>query len=138
MISRPVTSIPVIAALLPRGRMLKKVDRLLRGTAELYAFPTWADFAAFLGTGYVDAAFIDPMVESGVDWGDRLQRLESSQRQRLILYTTLTPELASVLLHLGRMGIREVVFSRLDDGPQRLTEALALTGVRVINEWCPY
>ena len=118
--------------------MLRKVDRLLRGTAVLYAFPTWADFAAFLGTGYVDAAFIDPMVESGADWGDRLKRLESFQRQRLILYTTLTPELASVLLHLGRMGIREVVFNRLDDRPQRLTEALAFTGVRVINEWCPY
>ena len=118
--------------------MLRKVDRLLRGTAVLYAFPTWADFAAFLGTGYVDAAFIDPMVESGADWGDRLQHLASFQRQRLILYTTLTPELASVLLQLARTGIREVVFSRLDDRPKRLTEALALTGVTVINEWCPY
>lgn len=131
-------SVPVVGALLPRGRMLRKVDRLLRGTAVLYAFPTWADFAAFLGTGYVDAAFIDPMVESGADWGDRLQHLASFQRQRLILYTTLTPELASVLLRLARTGIREVVFSRLDDRPKRLTEALALTGVTVINEWCPY
>lgn len=118
--------------------MLRKVDRLLRGTADLYAFPTWAHLAAFLGTGLVDAAFIDPMLEAGADWGDRLEHLESSQRQRLILYTTLTPKLASMLLPLARAGIREVVFSRLDDRPKRLTEALALTGVRVINEWCPY
>lgn len=64
-------SVPVIGALLTRGRMLRKVDRLLRGTAVLYAFPTWADFAAFLGTGYVDAAFIDPMLETEADWADR-------------------------------------------------------------------
>src|SRR5881397_3876747 len=42
----------------------------------------------------------------------------------LILYTALTPQLAAVLLALGKHGIRHVIFVRYDDHPERLREVL--------------
>src|SRR5207245_1294956 len=42
----------------------------------------------------------------------------------LILYTALTPQLAAVLLALGKHGIRHVIFVRYDDQPERLREVL--------------
>lgn len=131
-------SAPVIGAFLSQERMLRKVDKLLRGKAVLYAFPTWADLNAFAATSHLDAVFVDPMVESAANWKDRLLHLQSPSWQRVILYTVLTPESAAVLLAMGRCGVRAVVFSRVDDYPERLAEVLASTGVRVIYESCPY
>src|SRR5207247_917226 len=43
----------------------------------------------------------------------------------LILYTTLTPRTAGVLLALGQRGIQHVVFANYDDHPTRLREVLS-------------
>src|SRR5438132_12760635 len=42
----------------------------------------------------------------------------------LILYTTLTPRSAGVLLALGQRGIQHAVFAHYDDHPSRLREGL--------------
>jgi len=42
----------------------------------------------------------------------------------LLIYTELAPATASVLLQLGRSGIRRVVFQRFEDGPASLRNAI--------------
>jgi len=42
----------------------------------------------------------------------------------VILYTTLTPQIAGVLLRLGAHRISHVIFHRLDDAPHRFVDAI--------------
>jgi len=125
---------PVVGALLSKKRMLRKVEPLLRGKASFHAFPSWSELTAFIANGHVDAAFLDPQVDSDANWKDRLLHLEGLGRHQVILYTDLTPEIAAMLLDLARTGVREVVFSRLDDRAQRLHQALVSAGVALPDE----
>src|SRR5437764_9601486 len=52
----------------------------------------------------------------------------------LILYTSLTPQTAAVLLALGQRGIRHVVFSRYDDHPVHLRHVLAQEEARSTSQ----
>jgi AraC-like DNA-binding protein len=73
----------------------------------------------------VEIAVIDPLL-AGPASGQEIERLRVLfPSLPLILYTSLTPQLASVLLSLGQRGIRHVVFARVDDHPERLRELLA-------------
>lgn len=68
----------------------------------------------------VEIAVLDPLL-SGEPSGQEIERLRLLfPSLPLILYTSLTPQVAGVLLALGQRGIRHVVFSRFDDHPDRL------------------
>jgi AraC-like DNA-binding protein len=86
---------------------------------------TWDDALATIRTRPVELAAVDPLLDGHASAREieRLRVLFPSLP--LILYTTLSPATAAVLLALGQTGIRAVVFARLDDHPARLREVLA-------------
>src|SRR6266550_3913251 len=72
----------------------------------------------------VEIVVLDPLL-SGEARSQEIERLRLLfPSLPLILYTSLTPELAGVLLTLGQCGIRHVVFSRFDDHPERLRQVI--------------
>jgi AraC-like DNA-binding protein len=73
----------------------------------------------------VEIAVVDPML--GGARGQEVERLRVLfPSLPLILYTPMmTPELAPVLLAMGKCGISQVVLSRTEDHPDRLRELLS-------------
>jgi AraC-like DNA-binding protein len=73
----------------------------------------------------VELAVVDPLL-SGQARSQEIERLRVLfPSLPLILYTTLTPHTAGVLLVLGQRGIQHVIFANYDDHPSRLREVLA-------------
>lgn len=101
--------------------------KLRRAAAGQFAFVRaleWGQVLETIRERPVELAVLDPML-GGDPRSQEIERLRQLfPSLPLILYTTLTPELAAVLLTLGKRGIREVIFARLDDHPTRLREAL--------------
>ena len=101
-----------------------KLRRAVAARFPLAHARTWVDTLATIRARPVELAVVDPLlvgVASATEIG-RLRVLFPSLP--LILYTTLSPATAAVLLVLGQSGIRDVVFSRYDDHPARLREVL--------------
>src|SRR6266566_5970274 len=73
----------------------------------------------------VEIAVVDPML--GGAQGQEVERLRILfPSLPFILYTpVMTPELAPVLLHMGKCGITQVVLSRTEDHPTRLRDLLS-------------
>jgi AraC-like DNA-binding protein len=72
----------------------------------------------------VEIAVVDPLM-SGEARSQEIQRLHLLfPSLPLILYTSLTPQVAGVLLALGQCDVRHIVFSRFDDHPERLREVI--------------
>src|SRR5881296_1806426 len=73
----------------------------------------------------VEIAVVDPML--GGARGQEVERLRILfPSLPFILYTpVMTPELAPVLLHMGKCGITQVVLSRTEDHPTRLRDLLS-------------
>lgn len=103
-------------------------QRLRRAAAPQFALAhsaTWDDALQTIRSRPVEIAVVDPLLTGGAS-GQEIERLRVLfPSLPLILYTTLTPQLASVLLALGQRGIRHVVFCRFDDHPERLREVIA-------------
>jgi AraC-like DNA-binding protein len=51
----------------------------------------------------------------------------------IIVYTTLSPDLATILLQLGQVGVRQVVLARHDDHPSHLADILAAEAAHAIS-----
>jgi len=85
---------------------------------------SWDAVLATIRTRPVEIAVVDPLL-SGEPRGQEIERLRVLfPSLPLILYTSLTPQVAAVLLGLGQRGIRHVVFSRFDDHAQRLRDVV--------------
>ncbi|HXH63198.1 MAG TPA: helix-turn-helix domain-containing protein [Gemmatimonadales bacterium] len=101
--------------------------RLRRATTARFEFVRareWGQVLDIIRRLPVELAVIDPLL-GGEPRGQEVERLRLLfPSMPLILYTTLTPELATVLLSLGQRGIRQVIFARFDDHPARLRDAL--------------
>src|SRR3989441_5873536 len=81
----------------------------------------------------VELAVVDPLL-NGAPSAQEIERLRVLfPSLPLILYTSLSPETAAVLLTLGQRGIRHVVFARYDDHPLRLREVLGQEGARTAS-----
>lgn len=87
--------------------------------------PTWDIALETIRGRPVEIAVVDPML--GGSRGQEVERLSVLfPSLPLILYTpVLTPELAPVLLAMGKCGISQVVLSRTEDHPERLRELLS-------------
>ena len=73
----------------------------------------------------VEIAVVDPAL-GGAASGQEIERLHVLfPSLPLILYTSMTPQLAMVLLSLGQCGIRHVVLRGVDDHPEGLRELIA-------------
>src|SRR5712691_10883272 len=87
--------------------------------------PTWDVALETIRGRPVEIAVVDPAL-SGVPSRQEIERLHLLfPSLRLILYTSMTPQLAGVLLALGPCGIRQVVLRGIDDHPERLHELVA-------------
>lgn len=104
-----------------------RLHQLRTADANLYDFvglTSWSEVVDTIRQRPVEAAVLDPM------FGDKPYTREIERLRLLfpslpvLLYTTLSPETAGVLLELGRIGIRRVVFSRFDDSPAALRAIL--------------
>src|SRR6266540_4965406 len=102
--------------------------KLRRAVAERFTVAHAHSWDAVLDTirsRPVEIAVVDPLL-SGEPRGQEIERLRVLfPSLPLILYTTLTPRSAGVLLALGQRGIQHVVFANYDDHPARLREVLS-------------
>src|SRR5437667_7918991 len=85
---------------------------------------TWDDVLTGIRGRPVELAVVDPLL-SGHARSQEIERLRVLfPSLPLMLYTTLTPSTAGVLLALGQRGIQHAVFANYDDHPSRLREGL--------------
>ncbi len=110
-----------------------QLHNLRRAAATRFALAHASSWDQVLGTirsRPVELAVVDPLL-SGEAHSHEIERLRVLfPSLPLILYTTLTPQSASVLLALGQHGIQHVVFARYDDHPSRLLEVLGYEEAR--------
>ena len=101
--------------------------KLRRAVAARFAIAhagSWDGVLDSIRTRPVEIAVVDPLL-SGEARSQEIERLRLLfPSLPLILYTSLTPQVAAVLLNLGQRGIRHVVFSRFDDHPERLRQVI--------------
>ena len=100
---------------------------------------TWDDALETIRSRPVEIAFVDPGL-SGIASRQEIERLHLLfPSLRLILYTSMTPQLAPVLLALGQCGIRQVVLRGVDDHPEGLfnlvsAEAMHAASHRLLDQ----
>lgn len=86
---------------------------------------TWPEAMDVIRAKPVDMAVVDPLLGGGSPRSHGIERLRQFfPSLPLLVYTELTPATASVLLELGRAGIRRVVVHRFEDAPSALRHAL--------------
>jgi AraC-like DNA-binding protein len=100
-----------------------RLHQLRTADPKLYSFiglPSWADVVDTIRYKPVEMAIVDPAFDGHVRTREieRLHLLFPSLP--VLIYTSLTPEAPSVLLELGRIGIRRVILARFDDSPANL------------------
>jgi AraC-like DNA-binding protein len=100
-----------------------RLHQLRTADPKLYSFlglPSWADVVVSIRYKRVVMAVVDPAFDGHIRTREieRLRVLFPSLP--VLIYTTLTPEAPSVLLELGRIGIRRVILARFDDSPASL------------------
>ena len=114
-----------------------QLQKLRRAAPERFSIvraPTWGEALATIRGRPVDLAVVDPLL-GGTPSSQEIERLRVLfPSLPLILYTSLSPETASVMLALGQRGIRHVVFARYDDHPVRLQEVLGSEGGRTVSQ----
>jgi AraC-like DNA-binding protein len=105
-----------------------QLHKLRRAAATRFALAraaSWGEALAAIRSRPVELAVVDPLL-AGTASAQEIERLRVLfPSLPLILYTSLTPETAAVMLTLGQRGIRYVVFARYDDHPMRLQEVLS-------------
>src|SRR6266568_2029706 len=102
-----------------------KLRRTAGGRFGVVQTLTWDDVLTVIRGRPVELAVVDPLL-SGDARSQEIERLRVLfPSLPLILYTTLTPRTAGVLLALGQRGIQHVVFANYDDHPTRLREVLS-------------
>jgi AraC-like DNA-binding protein len=104
-----------------------QVLRLRRAAGARFSFVSagqWGDVVDLICRQPIELVVVDPLL-AGEPRSQEIERLRLLfPSLPVLLYTTFTPALAPVLLSLGRQGVQEVVFCRLDDHPDRLRAAL--------------
>jgi AraC-like DNA-binding protein len=114
-----------------------QVHRLRRAAPTRFSIghaATWDEALTMIRARPVELAVVDPLLE-GVPSTKEIERLRVLfPSMPLILYTSLTPQTAAVLLALGERGIRHVVFVRFDDHPARLRDVLTQEAGRASSQ----
>ena len=115
---------PVVAVLVSQSGMEDRVRRALGGRAILRFTSTWAELQQVVACTAPSAIVADPAADWRGDPEQHLALFSDEWRLPVILYTTLTPQIAGVLLRLGAHRISRVIFHRLDDAPRRFVDAI--------------
>ena len=95
-----------------------RLHQLRTADPKLYSFlglPSWADVVDSIRYKPVEMVIVDPVFDGHMRTREieRLRVLFPSLP--VLIYTSLTPEAPSVLLELGRIGIRRVILARFDE-----------------------
>ena len=85
---------------------------------------TWPAAVAMIRTRAVDLAVVDPLLGPAPRSVEIARLHQHFPSLPLVVYTELAPETAGVLLELGRVGIRRVLFERFDDAPAAIRRML--------------
>jgi AraC-like DNA-binding protein len=102
----------------------QKLRRVVAARFTLVPAPTWDAALQAIRSRPVEIVVVDPLL-AGAASGREIERLRLLfPSLPLILYTSMTPQLPSVLLMLGQSGIRHVLISNIDDHPDRLRDLL--------------
>ena len=112
------------------------VHRLHRAAGHRFQFlpvRTWEEAVSSVLRRPVELGVVDAALEAqpraqGIE---RLHALFPSLP--LILYTSVAPEMATVLLQLGRSGIRRVLVEAHDDHPHRLADTLVAEAAHAVS-----
>jgi hypothetical protein len=123
--TRQVKRLPtVVAVLVSESGMEDRVRRALGGRATLRFASTWAELQQVVAYMAPSAIVADPAADWRGDPEQHLALFSDEWRLPVILYTTLTPQIAGVLLRLGAHRISHVILHRLDDAPRRFVDAI--------------
>src|SRR2546428_6068398 len=114
----------LILAAIPDIQLLK-LRRAAAARFTLARAASWAEALSTIRTRPVELAVVDPLL-SGEPRTREIERLRVLfPSLPLVLYTTLTPRTAGVLLSLGQPGVEHVIIARYGAHPLRPAEALA-------------
>jgi hypothetical protein len=114
----------VVAVLVSESGMEDRVRHALGGRATLRLASTWAELQQIVAYMAPSAIVADPAADWRGDPEQHLVLFSDEWRLPVILYTTLTPQTAEVLLRLGAHRISHVIFHRWDDAPRRFVDAI--------------
>lgn len=121
----------VLAAVTPP--LLSRLRHAAGHRFQFQPVPSWDHAVQAVLKRPVDIGVLDPMLE-GAARAQGIQRIRALfPSLPVILYTTLSPEVAAVLLQLGQAGIRQVVIARHDDHPQRLGDLLVAEAAHAVS-----
>lgn len=85
---------------------------------------SWDEAVVAIRRRPVEMAVVDPLL-GGQPRAHEIERLRLLfPSLPLLAYTELTRSTAGILLRLGRAGIRQAIFQRVDDAPDSLREAI--------------
>jgi len=104
---------------------ISRLERLDSAAYEWIFANTWDEAGEVIRTRPVDLGVVDPLVrgETGVAEVERLR--EQFPSLPLLLYCALSPTVATILLRLGRVGVRRVIFAHFEDGPANLRQIVS-------------
>lgn len=113
--------------------MLARLRHAAGHRFQFLPVPSWDEGVQAVLRRPIEIGVVDPNLEGE-------PRAQGIQRMRVlfpslpvIVYTTLTPDLASVLLQLGQADIRQIVIARHDDHPQRLGDLLVAEAAHAVS-----
>ncbi|HEX4574085.1 MAG TPA: hypothetical protein VH158_03070 [Gemmatimonadales bacterium] len=115
---------PFVAAIVSDREMEERVRRALHGRVQLRVASTWVELVHVVEWSPVTAILVDPLADSTRSPVEYIRGLRA-ERIPVVLYTSLTPRSAGILLSLGQLGIQHTIFYRYDDAPRRFLQALA-------------
>lgn len=110
--------------------------RLRQAAGRRFAFETvrtWEEALVAILRRPVEMAVFDPALE-GQPRAHEIERFKVLfPSLPVLLYTSLAPTIAPVLLRLGKTGIQQVLLAGHDDHPQRLGESLVTEGSHTVS-----
>jgi AraC-like DNA-binding protein len=102
-----------------------KLRELNPAEYQWFAADSWDDALAAVQASPVAVGVVDPLLDGDAGIASVEQLRAQFPSLPLVLYTTLTPAMAGVLLRLGRAGVHRVVFVRFEDAPGNLRRVIA-------------
>jgi len=115
------------------GNLLSRLDYAAHRRFRLVPVRSWEETLSVILSKPLELGVIDPALD-GAARSQEIERLRVLfPSLPLILYTSLTPSVAPVLLRLGQVGIRQVLIARHDDQPTRLAELFAAEASHAVS-----
>jgi AraC-like DNA-binding protein len=101
---------------------------------EFMRAASWDEAVGLILHEPVELGVLDPALEGSEPRTQEIERIRVLfPSLPIVLYTRLTPDMASLLLRFGGIGIRQALLAGHDDHPQRLSDVLTAAGNHVLS-----